>query len=167
MAPPSFLKFSGGKCPSNGTTFVFLFTDVAFGFSSARLKNKFSCFSVSLISNLGSIVKFSATSITSSLPLPQFSLPNSESSSVTFYRLSIMSRSLSKASISSKLNWSVSLGRDLLMLALKLKNNTLIQRESYGSTNLMQKLPLPIAPNRRTTKIFLGHGRFLGIEALW
>ena len=167
MAPPYFLKFSGGKCPSNGTTFVFLFTDVAFGFSSARLKNKFSCFSVSLISNLGSIVKFSATSITSSLPLPQFSLPSSESSSATFYRLSIMSRSLSKALISSKLNWSVSLGRDLLMLALKLKNNTLIQRESYGSTNLMQKLPLPIAPNRRTTKIFLGQGRFLGIEALW
>ena len=162
MAPPSFLKFSGGKCPSNGTTFVFLFTDVAFGFSSARLKNKFSCFSVSLISNLGSVVKFSATSITSSLPLPQFSLPNSESSSVTFYRLSIMSRSLSKASISSKLNWSVSLGRDLLILALKLKNNTLIQRESYGSTNLMQKLPLPIAQTGAQPRFFWGRVGFLG-----
>ena len=58
MMPPAFFKFSDGKRPSNGATFLFSFTDVTFAFSSGRLKNEFSCPSVSLISNLGSVVKF-------------------------------------------------------------------------------------------------------------
>lgn len=112
------------KRPNNGVAYEFSFTDVAFAFSSARLKNKFSCSSVSLISNSTSVVNSSATFITSSLPLPQFALLDSESSSITLYDLSTMSRSLNKASVSSKLNSPVSLGGDLIMLALNLKNST-------------------------------------------